>query len=288
MTRPFRTLIQTEELAASLGDPDWVVVDCRFTLSDPEAGIEAWRRSRLPGARYLHLEDDLAGPVGEYSGRHPLPDPAALAARLARCGITAQSQVVAYDDSFGSIAGRLWWMLRWLGHDAVALLDGGFQKWRRERRELESVRPAAPAAGGSLRPVPERGAWVGAAEVEQALARGGALLIDARAPERFTGEEEPFDPVAGHIPGAVNRPFEDNLDIDGTFLSPAELRAAFEAILGGLPPQRAIHVCGSGVTACHNLLAMEIAGLGGSRIYPGSWSEWITDPRHPIAVGEAA
>jgi thiosulfate/3-mercaptopyruvate sulfurtransferase len=287
VTRPHRTLIQTEELAARLGDPDWIIVDCRFTLSDPEAGIESWRRSRLPGAHYLHLEDDLSGPVTEYSGRHPLPDPAALAARLAQCGITPQSRVVVYDDSFGSIAGRLWWMLRWLGHDAVALLDGGFQKWRRERRELESGHPATGGAGGRLDARPARGAWVAATEVEQALARGGALLIDARAPERFTGEAEPFDPVAGHIPGAVNRPFEDNLDIDGTFLSPQELRAAFEAVLGALPPQRAVHFCGSGVTACHNLLAMEIAGLGGSRLYPGSWSEWITDPRHPIAVGEA-
>ncbi len=288
MTRPFRTLIQTEELAARLGDPDWVVVDCRYTLSDPEAGTGAFRRSRLPGARYLHLEDDLSGPVTESSGRHPLPDPGRLAARLAQCGIGPQSQVVAYDDSFGSMAGRLWWMLRWLGHDAVALLDGGFQKWSRERRELESGHPGARGGAGRLDTAPRRGAWVDATEVEQALARGDSLLIDARAPERYTGEEEPFDPVAGHIPGSVNRPFEDNLDIDGTFLSPQELREAFEAILGGQPPQRAIHVCGSGVTACHNLLAMEIAGLGGSRLYPGSWSEWITDPRHPVAVGEAA
>jgi thiosulfate/3-mercaptopyruvate sulfurtransferase len=178
-------------------------------------------------------------------------------------------------------------MLRWLGHDAVALLDGGFQKWSRERRELETGHPGMPRAPGRFDARPARNAWVSASEVEQALARGDALLIDARAPERFTGEEEPFDPVAGHIPGAANRPFEDNLDIDGTFLSPEELRAAFEPLLRGLPPGRAIHVCGSGVTACHNLLAMEVAGLPGSRLYPGSWSEWITDPRHPIAVGEA-
>jgi len=287
VTRHFRTLIQTEELAVHLGDPDWVIVDCRFTLSDTEAGIESWRRSRLPRAHYLHLEDDLSGRVTEFSGRHPLPDPAALVARLAQCGITPQSQVVAYDDSFGSIAGRLWWMLRWLGHDAVALLDGGFQKWRRERRELEAGHPAVGGTPVRLESRPARSAWVSAAEVEQALARRDALLIDARAPERFAGEEEPFDPVAGHIPGAINRPFDDNLDIDGTFLSPQELHEAYTALLGGLPPQQAIHVCGSGVTACHNLLAMEVAGLGGSRLYPGSWSEWITDPRHPIAVGEA-
>ena len=287
MTRPLRTLIQTEELAARLGDPDWVVVDCRFTLSDPDAGIESWRRSRLPGAHYLHLEYDLSGPVTETSGRHPLPDPAALAARLGQCAITPHSRVVLYDDSFGSIAGRLWWMLRWLGHDTVALLDGGFQKWSRERRELESGRPGVRRGAGRLNARPRRDAWAGAAEVEQALARGDALLIDARVPERYSGEEEPFDPVAGHIPGAVNRPFDDNLDIDGTFLSPQELREAYEALLGGLPPEQVIHVCGSGVTACHNLLAMEIAGLGGSRLYPGSWSEWIADPRHPIAVGES-
>lgn len=288
MTRLFRTLIQTEELAARLGDPDCVIVDCRFTLSDPEAGITSWRRSRLPGAHYLHLEDDLSGPVTESSGRHPLPDPAALAARLAQCGITNRSQVVVYDDSFGAIAGRLWWMLRWLGHDAVALLDGGFQKWSRERRALESGHPAPRGAAGALNPSPRRDAWVGAGEVERVLGRGDAVLLDARAPERYSGEEEPFDPVAGHIPGAVNRPYDDNLDIDGTFLSPGELRDAFGPLLAGLPPQRAIHVCGSGVTACHNLLAMEIAGLGGSRLYPGSWSEWITDPRHPIAIGEAS
>jgi len=287
VTRSYTTLVQTAELAEHLGDPGWLVVDCRFTLSDPEAGLNAYRRSRIPGARYLHLEDDLSGPRTEFSGRHPLPDPDAFSRTLAQAGVGRDRQVIIYDDSFGSIAARLWWMLRWLGHEAVALLDGGFQKWQREKRELESVHPGAHGEG-EPRARPERGQWVSAAEVERIVGRDNFRLVDARAPERFSGEMEPFDPVAGHIPGAVNRPWEDNVDVDGTLLSPEELRMEFAPLLGNVPPERVIHVCGSGVTACHNLLAMEVAGLKGSRLYPGSWSEWIADPRHPVALGEAA
>lgn len=286
MTGPCTTLIQTAELAEHLGDPGWLVVDCRYTLSDPDAGLNAYRRSRIPGARYLHLEDDLCGPRTEYSGRHPLPDPEAFSRTLARAGMHTHCQVVAYDDSFGSMAARLWWMLRWLGHEAVALLDGGFQKWQREKRELESVHPATRGEG-SLRPKPRRSQWLSAGEVERILGRDGVRLVDARAPERFSGAMEPFDPVAGHIPGAVNRPWEDNVDVDGTLLPPDEIRQEFARLLGDVPPERVIHVCGSGVTACLNVLAMEVAGLRGSRLYPGSWSEWIADPRHPVALGEA-
>lgn len=285
MTEKSTTLIRTEELAQHLGDPRWVVVDCRFTLSDARVGPAAFRASRIPGARYLHLEQDLSAPKTPVSGRHPLPSPETLALRLAACGITAESQIVVYDDAFGSIAARLWWMLRWLGHDTVALLDGGFQKWKREKRPLETGDPSVPAAG-RFDPRPGRSVWTDAAEVEQTLGSGAAVLIDARAPERYAGEEEPFDPIPGHIPGAINRPWEDNLEIDGTFLAPAELREAYGPLVDGVAPADVIHVCGSGVTACHNLLAMEIAGLGGSRLYPGSWSEWITDPKHPIATGE--
>jgi len=287
VTRKYTTLVQTAELAERLGDPDWLVVDCRFTLSDPEVGLNAYRRSRIPGARYLHLEDDLSGPRTEFSGRHPLPDPEAFCRTLALAGMGRDLQVVAYDDSFGSIAARLWWMLRWLGHETVALLDGGFQKWQREKRELESVHPGTHGHG-DLRARPARSHWLSASEVEGVLRRGDFRLVDARAPERFTGEMEPFDPVPGHIPGAVNRPWEDNVDVDGTLLSPDELRQEFAPLLGDIPPQRVIHVCGSGVTACLNLLAMEVADLKGSRLYPGSWSEWITDPRHPVALGDAA
>jgi thiosulfate/3-mercaptopyruvate sulfurtransferase len=283
----FTTLVSTQQLAAQLGDPGWVVVDCRFTLSDPDTGNAAWRRSRIPGASYLHLENDLSGSKTDISGRHPLPDPSTLTRRLGECGVRDASQVVVYDDSFGSIAARLWWMLRWLGHDAVAVLDGGFQKWQRERHPLETVHPGVHVPG-EFRAEPRRSAWVDARHIELALRFHDDLLIDARAPERFAGEMEPFDPIAGHIPGAINRPWEDNLEVDGTFAPPMELREAYQAILGGRPPVRAIHACGSGVTACHNLLAMEVAGLAGSRLYPGSWSEWITDPARPVAIGEAA
>jgi len=280
----FTTLVTTEELERRLDDPGWVVVDCRFTLTDPQAGRRAYAEGHIPGARYAHLDEDLSGPRTPTSGRHPLPDPAVLAQKLGAWGIDADKQVVVYDDTFGAMAVRLWWLLRWLGHGKVALLDGGWPAWKREgrpvSRELPRVRPAV------FHPRPDDGMWVDAARVEALLGDSRYLLLDARAEERYSGEREPLDPVAGHVPGAVNRPYEDNLDPGGRFLPPEALRAAYLELLDGRPPERVIHMCGSGVTACHNLLAMEIAGLAGGKLYPGSWSEWITDPRRPTATGE--
>lgn len=278
------TLVGTEELAAHLEDPNWVVVDCRFTLTEPEAGRAAYARSHIQGARYAHLDEDLSSPKTATSGRHPLPDPARLAAKLGQWGVGEKTQVVVYDDSFGSIAVRLWWLLRWLGHDAVALLDGGLPKWKKEGRPVTDQLPTIVPAVFAARP--SRDMWVDTQAVLDALDHKQALILDARADMRFSGDIEPIDPVAGHIPGAVNLPFEDNLDMGGTFLHPTELRELYQGLLHGKPPSSVIHMCGSGVTTCHNLLAMEIAGLPGGKLYPGSWSEWITDPARPVATGE--
>lgn len=281
----YTTLISTQELAAHLGNPDWVVFDCRFALTDPDGGRRAYEAGHIPGARYVHLDEDLASPAGPDTGRHPLPDPKVLTEKLCRWGVGVNRQVVVYDDSYGAMAARMWWLLRWLGHPDVALLDGGYPKWLREKRPVATEVPAdiQRAACACL---PERSQWTSAGEVLQATADGKTRLIDARPDRRFSGEYEPFDPVAGHVPGAINWPFDENLDTDGTFLPPEALREQYQALLKGVAPHEVIHMCGSGVTACHNVLAMEAAGLPGSKLYPGSWSEWITDPSRPVATGE--
>ena len=280
----FTTLIDTGALARHLADPRWVIVDCRFTLTDPAAGRRAYDTGHIPGARYAHLNEDLSGPIAPRTGRHPLPDPNALAQKLGAWGIDESKQVVVYDDSFGAMASRLWWLLRWLGHETVALLDGGYPKWVREKRPLTTETPRIPPA--SFSPRINHTLWVNAAFVEQAVRDEAFLVMDARAEERYRGDIEPLDKVAGHVPGAVNVPFDDNLDISGEFLSPEELRERYLDLLGGVAPDQAIHMCGSGVTACHNVLAMEHAGLAGGKLYAGSWSEWITDPNRPVAKGE--
>ncbi len=278
------TLVATDILAEHLDDPEWVVFDCRFTLTDPEAGRRAYAHAHIPGARYAHLDEDLSSPVTPQTGRHPLPDPDRLAEKLSAWGVGPGTQVVVYDDSFGAMAVRLWWLLRWLGHERAALLDGGWPKWTREKRPttdaLPTLRPAAFHA------TPHRALWADAAQVDSARQDSRWKVLDARPEMRFTGEVEPLDTVAGHIPGTFNWPFEENLDLGGTFLPAEELRENFTRILGDVPPARIIHTCGSGVTACHNVLAMEHAGLSGSLLYPGSWSEWITDPARPVATGE--
>ncbi|RMG49113.1 MAG: sulfurtransferase [Acidobacteria bacterium] len=266
-----------------LADVDWAVVDCRFSLDDPERGRRDYQRAHIPGAVYAHLNEDLSGPViPGRTGRHPLPEIDRFAGTLGRWGIDERVQVVAYDDSGGAVAARLWWMLRWLGHDAVAVLDGGWPAWQEEERPAQSgVETRAPR---TFVPRPRPELIITSEDIEAALGRATYRLIDARAPERYRGEQEPIDPIAGHIPGAVSAPFAGNLDARGRFRSPEELRARFQAILGDLPPERAVLYCGSGVTAAHNLLAMAHAGLGEGRLYVGSWSEWITDPRRPIAT----
>jgi thiosulfate/3-mercaptopyruvate sulfurtransferase len=281
----YTTLVSTDDLARHLDDPHWVVIDCRFTLTDPEGGRLTYRNGHIPGARYAHLDEDLAAPIGPGTGRHPLPDAEALAEKLCHWGIGVNKQVVVYDDSFGSMAVRLWWLLRWLGHPSVALLDGGYPKWLREKRPVTQDVPPETGKATYAR-LPEPSLYVSVDQVMQAMKTGDQLILDARPERRFSGEYEPLDPVAGHVPGAVNWNFEENLDIDGTFMPPEALRENYQALLKGRSPSEVIHMCGSGVTACHNILAMEVAGLSGSRLYVGSWSEWITDPSRPIATGE--
>jgi thiosulfate/3-mercaptopyruvate sulfurtransferase len=279
----YRTLISSEEIAAHLGEPGWVVVDCRFSLSDPEGGRRAYGEGHLPGARYAHLDQDLSGPRSATSGRHPLPAPEALAQTLASWGIGNNSQVVAYDERSGAFAARLWWLLRWLGHDAVAVLDGGLAAWRAHGLPLETATPAPAVAHFAASPRPEL--LAGADEILGALGSDRLNVVDARAPARFRGDEEPIDPIAGHIPGAVNHPTDRNLDADGRFLPPDALVARLRQTLAGAAPGQVVSSCGSGVTACHNLLAMEVAGMRGGRLYAGSWSEWIRDPARPVAKG---
>ncbi len=279
----FSTIIKTEQLEQHLNDPDWVIIDCRFTLTETEAGRAAYAHGHIPGARYAHLDDDLSGRKTEATGRHPLPEAQTFAQTLSSWGVDNQSQVVVYDDSFGAIAVRLWWMLRWMGHDAVALLDGGLPKWQREKRALTTDLPKVSTSQFNTHVRPNMLADTGA--VFDATNNASALIVDARAEMRFIGEIEPLDPVAGHIPGAKNLPFDDNLDMDGTLLSAEELRELYTDFLDGHQPEQVIHMCGSGVTACHNLLAMEIAGLQGGTLYAGSWSEWIVDPTHPVGKG---
>ena len=281
----YNTLISTEELAAHLGDPHWVIIDCRFTLTDPTVGRNAYQAAHIPGAFYAHLDEDLAGPVGTGTGRHPLPDPKVLSEKLCRWGVGINKQVVVYDDAYGSIAARLWWMIRWLGHPSVALLDGGYQKWVREKRPITAETWAAPARG-ICPSLPERSQWLSADQIFARLGDDRFKLLDARPETRFSGEVDTIDPVAGHVPGATNWPFDENLDMDGTLLAPEALRELYQALLNGTAPEHVVHMCGSGVTACLSLLAMEVAGLPGSKLYAGSWSEWITDASRPVATGD--
>jgi len=278
-----RTLITVDELARLLAHtPQPVVVDVSFDLADTAAGERRFRESHLPGAHYLHLDRDLSGTKTGRNGRHPLPARAAFQGTVGALGIAPDTLVVCYDAHGGVYAARLWWMLRWLGHAEVAVLDGGVQAWQSRGLPLTSAGSVAP--GGP--PYPERAPLVATIDAAAVGARPPErMLIDARTAERFRGESEPIDPVAGHIPGAFQRFHRTNLDASGAFKSKAALRDEFGALLGGRAPADVIHSCGSGVTACHNLLAMEHAGLAGSTLYPGSWSEWSADPERPIARG---
>jgi thiosulfate/3-mercaptopyruvate sulfurtransferase len=280
----FTTLISTADLARHLDDPAFVIVDCRHNLTDVDAGERAYRAAHIPGAAFLHLDRDLSGAKTGRNGRHPLPEVSALAATFGRTGIDTTKQVVTYDQNGGMWASRLWWLLHWLGHDAVAVLDGGLDKWAAERRPQTSELPALRSA--MFVPMGP-GPVATADEIVRHLNDGSLFVLDARAPERFRGDLEPLDPVAGHIPGAHNRPYSENLTSQGSFKPAALLRSEFEALLVDTPPSAVVHQCGSGVTACHNVLAMSVAALRGSRLYPGSWSEWIAaDPERPVARGD--
>jgi thiosulfate/3-mercaptopyruvate sulfurtransferase len=284
----FTTLVEANSLRELVGKPGVVVIDCRFDLANPDAGRNSYLAGHIPGALYADLNRDLSSPVTASSGRHPLPSPQDFAATLRTLGVGADTQVIVYDDSAGAFAARAWWLLRWLGHRAAAVLDGGLKAWLAAGGALESgVVSAATPAGNASRFTPriDPGAVLDAAEVQALLNDPACLLIDARAPERFAGTVEPIDPVAGHVAGAVNQPFSANLAPDGRFLPPADLRRLWEKRLAGKRPEHAAAMCGSGVTACHNLLALEVAGLSGAKLYAGSWSEWIRDPKRPIAQG---
>jgi thiosulfate/3-mercaptopyruvate sulfurtransferase len=277
----FTTLITADELGRDLDDPRWVVCDCRHDLTDYEAGRRDYHHAHIPGARFLHLDEDLSGPKTGLNGRHPLPHPATFALRLGALGIDSGKQVVAYDASGGSYAARLWWMLRWAGHTAVAVLDGGWQAWTAGGHPVSAEEPPVQRATYTLHPRSDLA--VDAAYVAAHLADPTIAVIDARAPDRFRGENETLDPVPGHIPGALNRFFRSNLEASGSFKAVDALEREFAALLGTRSPSAVVHQCGSGVTACHNLLAMEHAGLTGSRLYPGSWSEWVSDRSRPVS-----
>ena len=277
----YTTLIAPADLEPQLTNPSWVVVDCRFALDRPEHGRQEYEQAHIAGAVYAHLNEDLSGPiVAGKTGRHPLPDVAEAARTFGRLGIANSSQVVAYDDAGGAIAARLWWMLRWLGHDDVAVLDGGWQRWRSEGRPTRSGNETRQPAEFSPRSRPEL--IVNGEEVARAAIDSAYRVIDSRSTERYRGTHEPIDPVAGHIPGAISAPLTENLDESGQFLPPERLAERFHSVLGDIPSDNAIFYCGSGVSAGQNLLAMAHAGLGEGRLYVGSWSEWITDPDRPI------
>jgi thiosulfate/3-mercaptopyruvate sulfurtransferase len=275
-------LISSDELADQLWTGDCVIVDCRFDLMRPLAGREAYARGHIPGAYYAHLDDDLAAPASASAGgRHPLPDPELFAGLLGQWGLTSKTLLIAYDASAGAIAARLWWLVRWMGHRRVAVLDGGWPAWQRAGLPIDTDTPEF----ASTRFVGQPGSMpvVDADGVAARLDASNLLLIDARAPPRFAGLEEPLDPVAGHIPGAINLPFSDNLAADGRFRTADALARMYEELMGDQPAAATACMCGSGVTACHTLLAMDAAGISGAALYAGSWSDWISDSRRPVA-----
>jgi thiosulfate/3-mercaptopyruvate sulfurtransferase len=269
----YNTLISSETLNQHLNQSDWVIIDCRFSLANTKQGKNAYQHGHIPNARYAHLDHDLSSRITPFTGRHPLPDFRVLVEKLGHWGVSNHTQVIVYDDAGGAFAGRLWWMLRhWLGHEKVAVLDGGIQAWQTHFSLVTTLPQIKPT---TFRPYLNDTQWLTARQVQNALAQKKTCLIDARTPERYRGEVEPIDFVAGHIPYALNRPFQSNLDKSGLFLSVEKLRSQFQTLIGNTSPDNVVHYCGSGVTACHNLLAMEYAGLSGSKLYAGSWSEWI-------------
>ena len=275
-----KTLISPSVLAQHLNDPSWVVVDCRFDLADPAKGEELYRLAHIPGARYAHLDRHLSGGKTGTNGRHPLPPSDEIIKQFSELGIGPHMQVIAYDADSGMYAARLWWMLRWMGHDGVAVLDGGFARWQRDGRAVRGgLETSTPA---HFRGAPRPGWRLTVDEVEAGLGSPARLLVDARNKQRYLGLNETLDKVAGHIPGAVSYFFQQNLADDNTFKSPEALKAQWEPLLKGRDPKDVVMYCGSGVTACHNLLALEHAGIHGAKIFPGSWSEWSADASRPV------
>ncbi|MCX7975972.1 MAG: sulfurtransferase [Bellilinea sp.] len=279
----YTTLIEVEDLFAHFNHPDWVVVDCRFDLTNPEWGFKDYQQGHIPGSVYAHLDHDLSAAPTPSTGRHPLPSPSDFARTLERLGISNHSQVIALDTTGGSFAARLWWLLKWLGHSSVAVLNGGWNAWKSAGYPVAQGIETRPH--GAFIPHPQSGMVVTTAEMLATLTDSSFKIIDARSPERYRGEFEPIDPVAGHIPGSINRFHEKNITRGGKLKPPEILRQEFEEILKDTPPEQVIVYCGSGVTSCHHLLAMEYAGIQGAKLYAGSWSEWIRDPNRPIELG---
>lgn len=283
---PYNTIVSTDVLAVHLQSPDWVIIDCRFDLANHNWGKQEYNKGHIPGAFFADLDHDLASSITSTSGRHPLPDPDKWRDTVSKWGITPDTQVVAYDSTGGSLAAvRVWWLLRAYGHSQVAVLDGGYPKWILEKRPLEIETPP-PRPMSVFKNQLDSRVIVTSAELVGIHTNPEIRLIDARAAERFRGEIEPIDPIAGHIPGAKNRPVAQNLTPSQTFKTPEQLRLEFIELLQDIAPENVIVYCGSGITAAHNLLAMEIAGLYGVRLYAGSWSEWIRDPSRPVETGE--
>ncbi len=287
----FTTLIEPAELAAL--DPARVrIIDARHDMTQPDAGRQAWREARIPGAVFVHGDNDLAGHTRPGRGRHPLPEREAFHQLMVEAGVAEDMQVVVYDAQGGVIASRVWWMLHWIGHRPAAVLNGGWPAWQVAGLPVDESAPLKHYGfpGPAARPLKLGVALTGQVDVNEVLgniAQPRWAVVDARAAPRYRGEVEPLDPVAGHIPGALNRPQSLNLEDDGRFKAPARLKQEFQTLLGTRAPETVVHSCGSGVSACHNILAMEYAGLAGSRLYPGSWSEWCADPSRPVARGDA-
>jgi thiosulfate/3-mercaptopyruvate sulfurtransferase len=277
----FSNLISAAELSQHVDDPGWLIVDARFDLANPEAGETAYRAGHIPNAIYAHLDRDLSGPRTPLTGRHPLPDPQTFQATLCSWGLTSTMQVVVYDADNGAFAARLWWLLRWVRHASVAVLDGGLRAWRAAGLPQSQNIPHRTAANFTVEP--DDSLWMSAQQVSERLNDPAWRLLDARAPERYAGKVEPIDPVAGHVPGALNHPFSRNLDSEAHFRPAVELARDYSASQAGVRDDHTIVMCGSGVTACHLLLAMEAAGKPGGKLYAGSWSEWIRDPSRPVA-----
>lgn len=280
----FETLIRVEDVELNLGDPDWAIIDCRYDLANPEKGRQEYLKAHIPGAIYAHLDEDLSAEVIQgKTGRHPLPPIGKAAEVFSNYGIGPGVQVVAYDNAGGALAAvRIWWMLRWLGHNAVAVLDGGWQRWLNAGYPMSNGQEVRPKR--DFKPSPRPELIIDAQEVEMMRQNPNYLVVDARAAERYRGENETVDPIAGHIPGAVSAPYLNNLNDEGVFRSPESLRATYRELIGGIPIENVAFYCGSGVTSIHNILAAMHAGLGEGRLYVGSWSEWITDPQRPIST----
>jgi thiosulfate/3-mercaptopyruvate sulfurtransferase len=278
----YTTILSAHDLKPHINDQDWIIIDCRFSLADTSAGYTAYRHGHIPNARYAHLDKDLSSQVTDITGRHPLPAINVFINKLEQWGISNNSQIIVYDDVSGAFAGRLWWLLRYVGHERVAVLDGGLKHWQQQACPVTTTLPTIKPS--EFRAYIDQNSVLTAIEVQNNLAQKQLCLVDARTPERYLGEHEPIDPIAGHIPGAINRPFQSNLNKGGLFLSINELRNQFSQLIGTKSPDQVAHMCGSGVTACHNLVAMEVAGLSGSKLYAGSWSEWIRNKNRPIAT----